>query len=361
MKKLIEKIKQIDVAYPRIAYVVVSIAWTIVGALPYFGYPTPFQDLKVVIILVLLIVLFIIISWFVLYLIKERKDNIDTTILEARKMLINCKYTEILTLRKTGDWSRSLWVEGRPYARYELGNIAKNAAINLQDDLTLASIYIDDLGWTLVSLKKYDEAKNYINAGLNLAKKTDDNYLVAKAKRHLAGIALEARDYSSARQLICDAEEFAKKIQNEVKRNEMLAGIYYALSMHFLKESKENKADHPLEKAEDYANKSENLRRNGDRTYAVKTYALKGVISEAKNDYVKAEEEYSRGLKLAKALGRNDETIRNLLGLARIAKKNGDIGAYKAHRKSAEKLLKKTPITFIIDENEMELIREEGD
>jgi tetratricopeptide (TPR) repeat protein len=248
-----------------------------------------------------------------------------------------------------------LWIEGKPYARLELGEIAKNTAMNLQDNNKLAEIYIDDLGWTYVSIERYEEAKTMLENGLQCAEKISNNdnknYWCAKANRHLAGIEIENKDYSAADKLINEAEQFANQIVEQTKKDEMLAGVYYGRSIRYLKD---NQNVQNVDKALIYADKSQNLRRGGEKNRLVKIYSLKGSIYEAKNDKIKAEEQYFNGLQIAKELNRTDEIIRNHLGLARIVRSEND---KIQHIKNANKLLKNTPVPFIIDEKEMKLIK----
>ncbi|GHV23063.1 hypothetical protein AGMMS49959_15090 [Planctomycetales bacterium] len=327
-------------------------------ALPLYGYPAPFSDMKNIIILVLVDALIILISFIIIYFIKKDKDDIDSTIKKAKKILSEGRNEDILTLRKKENWSRSLWLEGKPYARLELGEIAKRAAINIPDRKNLAEIYIDDLGWTSVSLEKYSNAKDFLQQGLKCAEQIQDNddkyYWSAKAKRHVAGIEVECRNYNEAEKLMEMATSYCNRIVNEQKKNEMLAGIYYGQSIIFLKASNDKKEN--LEIALDYAEKSEMLRKGGDKTRLVKIHSLKGNIYEAKNDKVNAEEQYRKGLEESRDR-RIDEIIKNYLGLARIIENNDE---KRQCIKSAKKLLDKTPVPYLIDEKEMKLIQIHG-
>ena len=310
------------------------------------------------IILVLSVLLLVIITWGIIFFFKEDKNDIKATIKKAKKMLEEERYEDILILRKKEKWSRSLWVEGKPYARLELGGIAKTAAINLQDYKNLTEIYIDDLGWTFVSVGKYGEAKTNLQRGLECAEKIQDNddkyYWLAKAKRHLAGIEVENEEYSKSDALMNESISFANNIKDEQRKNEMLAGIYYGQSIRFLKAGPKDRDN--IGKSLKYAKDSEALRKVGEETRSVKIYSLKGNIYEAKGDKPKAEEQYRIGLKQSKELKRTDEFIKNSLGLARILNNEKE---KKQLLKKAKELLSETPVPYIIDEQEMRLIKQQ--
>jgi len=173
-KQILEFWSKMDKTYPKAVYWIAGGIWFIVGTLPYFGYPEPFKGemgIKNFIILILSVLLLAIISCILIYFVKKDKNDIDATIKKANKMLAEGRNKDILVLRKKENWSRSLWVEGKPYARLELGEISKKAAINEQDHKSLAEIYIDDLGWTYVSVERYKDAKETLEHGLKCAEK----------------------------------------------------------------------------------------------------------------------------------------------------------------------------------------------
>ena len=355
---MVKFLKNFDEPYRQAACFIIGVTCGIIGALPLFGFSEPFkgmEGIKNFIILLLAVALLIVATWFIIF--YYRAINNNNSIKKARKLLTNKKYEDVLTLIEANDLSRSLWIEGKLDDRITLGKIAERAAMNLKRDVVLASIYIDDLGWTYVSRKEYDEAIRCIEKGKEIADNEMNYYLVAKAHRHLAGIAIETRKYDVAEARLKDAESAASGLFDETKKNEMLSGIFYGKALNLLKECRTRNSNDMLIKAMKYAEKSDELIKNGDKTRMVKNYALKGNIYEAKNDRSKAKNEYTDGLDMSKRLGRVDEIIKNHLGLARIAKLENDTKTCKKHEKSAKKLLNKTPPPYLIDEKEMELIR----
>lgn len=126
--------------------------------------------------------------------------------------------------------SRTLWIEGEYDLRLRIGALIEDAASKLNDVETQASVLIDDLGWTLVTLKKYSEAEQKIKHGKRLAESKGYYYLSCKAMRHIAGINIQKKDYDEAVKTLNQVLESAKKIADEKQRDEMVAGATYGLA-----------------------------------------------------------------------------------------------------------------------------------
>lgn len=347
-EKLKHLLRRLNV-FPARALSIFLATWGVIEALNYWSIK-PFEDnFLAFILLVFLIITIVEFSIYYLNSSSARGILVEALIEEAGLMLAEKRYGEILRRREM--FSRSLWIEGKPTERIRLGEIAKEAAIRTNDIRAKTEILIDDLGWTLVSVERFAEADEYLRHGLDSAISINDCYLAAKANRHLGGIHLEAKDFATAKARMQSAEAFAKNIESEPKRNEMLAGIYYGMAVIALHE-------HDLETAAKYADKTEGLRLAvGDSTRYVKVFSLKGSIHEAWGQRNLAEENFLKGLEVSLNIGRRDEIIRNRLGLARIAKSRNDESKYLEHFNSAQTLLKTTPIPFKIDEKEISLIK----
>ncbi|MDR0307077.1 MAG: hypothetical protein LBI42_09615 [Chitinispirillales bacterium] len=352
-KWIAEQWNKEGIAYSKTTYLYATIVWFAVGLLPLFGYPAPFSGNKGILhlgILILIVLFLIIATCIIIFFVKRNKNDI---IANATKMFKKEKYQDILTLRRR--WSRFLWIEGKLFERLKLGEIAKKAAINLEKNKDLTEIYIDDLGWTNVPID-CNKAKGILESGLECAKKInnndDKNYWIARAKRHLAGIELENMEYGQADILINDAISFANNIVEEQRKKEMLAGIYHMKAFKTLKTSGQDKEK--IEKALEYAKKSKELCSERDKIRYIRIYSLEGCIYEVKGDINRAEQLYRTGLKESKDLGRIDEIIKNSFGLARIS---DDEKEQRQHLRKAEKLLKKTPVSYLIDEKEIRLMK----
>ena len=284
----------------------------------------------------------------IVYYLAKQKINIinvsNSLMIQLEALYKTEDYAAILRHRK--HFSRILWIEGNPKGRVRLGEIAEDSAVKLNDRYAQISILIDDLGWTLVSMGEYDRAKNYLKHGLKLAESEGEQYWIAKAHRHLAGINLEASQIDKTLRGIAFAEKAAKEIKNEKQKNEMLAGIYYGYAVAYLK------TDNPKE-ALKYAVKSEKLRiKGGDTSRIAKIYSLRGKIYEQLTDLNMAKDYFRKGLIAANKIGRRDEVIRNKFGLYRVYELLGKKKEALKEYNEAKELAKDTPVPFEIGEKE---------
>lgn len=276
---------------------------------------------------------------------KGENKNLSTSLMnELETLYRNGNYEAILRHRQ--NFSRILWIEGRPKDRIRLGEIADDSAVKLKDKLAQISILIDDLGWSLASMHEFESAISYLQHGLKIAEQEGEKYWIAKAHRHLAGINVEANNIDKSIDELKKAESAASEIEVKKLKDEMLAGIYYGFAIAYLKK------DLP-EDALVYAELSENLRlEGGDRSRIVKILSLKGKIYEQLNDQNSAKDFYRQGLSEAKKIGRIDEVIRNHMGLSRVFELLGDKQESHNHLDEAKELSKNTPVPFEIDEKE---------
>lgn len=227
--------------------------------------------------------------------------------------------------------SRTLWIEGEYDLRLRLGSLIEDAASKLNDVETQSSVLIDDLGWTLVSLKKYSEAEQKIRHGKKLAESRGDFYLACKALRHIAGIHIQRNQYDDAIKTLNEVMESAKKIQDENRRDEMVAGTTYGLAWAFSE-------DKNFDEAEKHCFVAKTMfEKLSDHERLVKTFSLLGKIFERKDINV-AKDFYRQGLAMANQLKRKDEIINNHLGLYRIYKTEGNISKSSEHHDAATRL-----------------------
>lgn len=233
--------------------------------------------------------------------------------------------------------SRLLWVEGELAARVEIGTRIKQSAAAIGAQETLAGVLIDDLGWTNEALGNHEEAKANILRGIEIAQEAGNHYWSAKGYRHLAGIAITAGELAAVVDSFRLAREAAARIDSPNIRLEILAGIDYGEAVFALSEG-------DGETALALADASEQRRKQvGDDSRTVKVYALRGAIEERLKRPLKAAEAYGRGLRLAKKIGRVDEEIRCLQGLARLEK---DPAAKFGLEQEASRLKARTPIPW---------------
>lgn len=246
-------------------------------------------------------------------------------------------------------FSRMLWFVGSLRELQRLGVISEDAAVRFGDESTQAAALIDDLGWCMVVLGEYDEAERNINHGLRVAEGAGDCYLQAKAHRHLAGLAIERhpRDLQRSEAELQAAERLAELIQHETPRREMLAGIRFALAVLRFFQGRLDEALGYISEAAEAADPGRNVHR----------HALRGKIYEAKGDHQLAKDNYRRGYEQAKRVKRTDEEIRNLLGLARVARAEGHHEESARFRKLADDMLERTPVPYELSDQEFEELR----
>lgn len=244
--------------------------------------------------------------------------------------------------------SRYLWVEGLLNARVALGEAAEGAASELNDREGQLSALVDDLGWTLVAKKEYQKATEKIEFGKHLAQRWSRPYWIAKAHRHLAGIATILRKFDDADSHLRDAENALRGISEEdSEKQSMLAGLEYARAINDLMRGQYDAGLQHIEKSDDLRLKG------GDPTRIVRSFALRGKILLAKNDLIsigEAKNQFRQGLARATDLGRRDEIIRNHNGLARIAVLEKDEETAQYHRKLSRELSKDTPVPYEIED-----------
>lgn len=255
---------------------------------------------------------------------------------EIEKLHLAHDYSRILRYRDA--FSRLLWLEGSLLERLRLGELAEEAAISVGDREAQAAALIDDLGWTNVARKDYDAAERAIRHGLDVAQEAGSLYLQAKANRHLAGIYIEKQDYVQAYKYLQLAQEYASAIQESATRTEMSAGVEYGLAVCAFH-------DQQLARALKHLDKSHLLREeDGDTSRTVRTFGLRGRILLGMREVERAKDEFRKGLQRAREVGRRDEQIINLLGLARVTDIEGREVQSAVYREEADSLMEKTPI-----------------
>jgi tetratricopeptide (TPR) repeat protein len=230
-----------------------------------------------------------------------------------------------------------LWVEGQLRVRVEIGKRIAEAAAAINDKNTLMGVLIDDLGWTYVALKNHEEARSNITRGMEIADELNAYYWLAKGHRHLAGIAIELRDRERAAAEFKQARKDAERIEPAKTRTEMLAGIDFGEAEFYLNGGETSRALILVKESE------ERRKQGGDESRIVKVYALRGKIEEAMGQTARATEIFQRGLREARKIGRVDEQIRCLEGLAGIEK---DPEQKRRLEDAANQLKARTPIPY---------------
>jgi tetratricopeptide (TPR) repeat protein len=262
----------------------------------------------------------------------------DVLIAEVEDLLESGDYPVVVRYAQT--FSRFLFLQGELEIRARLGEAAESAASRLEDHQAQAAALIDDIGWSLVVLQRWAEAERHIKHGLDVADAAGLLYWQAKACRHLSGLALERGDLAMADHWVERARSVADDIPAQDDRSEMTAGIEYASALVYY-------AKKDYEAAQSALGKSEGLRREaGDYSRTVKVRAMFGKIFEGQGKFNLAYDQYRRGLDEARAVGRKDEQIRNMLGLARVMMQNSQVAESKALELEAREMSSTTPIPY---------------
>ncbi|WP_189159282.1 tetratricopeptide repeat protein [Lentzea pudingi] len=261
---------------------------------------------------------------------------------EITGLQVNRDYARIIRYREA--FSRTLWLEGNLDERIQLGTLAEDAAIQLGNRSAQAAALIDDLGWTHVAKRDYATAERHIKHGKTVAIEEGDSYWQAKAERHLAGIAIGQENYNKAYDHLAEAAKIAGSISENLIRDEMLAGIEYGLAECAYRNNENAKALTHLDT-------SEVIRKQvGDATRAVRVRSLRGRILLKLDRAAEAKDAFRRGLREAREVGRRDEQIINLLGLARVTALEGREVQAAAYKREADELLADTPVPGVMNE-----------
>ena len=137
-------------------------------------------------------------------------------------------YVEVIRLGQA--LSRPLWLSGEYRTRIAIGTmVEESAALSGRRD-EQAMTLIDDLGWTYVVVQEYDLAIRNIKHGIELAAEAGDIYLATKGIRHLGNISIIQRNNQAAMNYLLEAKEMAANEPDITRKQDMTAGIHYALA-----------------------------------------------------------------------------------------------------------------------------------
>ena len=326
-----------------------GLEWGVIAAGWQFGWEPLKGSGPVAILWMVSVALYVgLLSCWLFFILGDRRRSasgasgiVDVMIQQLRLMSKNGEFQRVV--RFGNALSRPLWLEGERKARIQVGKIVAKAAplAPKSDKRALVIALIDDIGWTYATLREFNEAKESIDRGLEVAAKSPtDHYLMAKALRHKGGIAVQQHEFDIALKYLDEAAKTASLIKEALLREEMIAGIEHGFSEAY-------KGKHDFQKAEDYCisakRKFESL---GDEERVAKTFAVRGNILEHLGRDSEARNSYAEGLECARQVGRRDEIVRNLRGLARIMMDRGRFGEAKECLEEAAVLSQGLPIAF---------------
>lgn len=208
----------------------------------------------------------------------------------------------------------------------------------------LATILIDDLGYTYVEKGEYVNAETNIKNGLSKAIEIGDKVLICKSYRHLSGIYLQlARkednqmktNINEARKYYINAKGTANKILSPKSKIEMYAFLNYLIGSIEIVDKEFNKAI-----------KHFNISRRmfefiHDYSRGVKVYYQYGQVYERTGHKLETVVKmYKLGYNRAKLLLRNDQTLKNGCALCRIFSQEGEKEEFFKYYKEVYELSK---------------------
>lgn len=206
--------------------------------------------------------------------------------------------------------------------RIKYGNYIVKASEKLRERESMAMGYIDCIGWSYVQQKKYDEAENNINRGLDEIKnlKSKESVIMkCKANRHLVGIMLKKNDISKAKEYRDKFEKYLEKLKG--KDRKIMKG-----SLHIID------GDIMALESQDYENAKKCYKQASklflscdDYERVVKINYKLGWMDECMGQMPKALKDYLIGFWLSDKVSRIDEKLKNCQGICRLINNDGAI------------------------------------
>ena len=208
--------------------------------------------------------------------------------------------------------NRPLFEEGKFSTRLKIGKIVEEAAaLSGRKDVQVVAL-IDAIGWSLVELGEFEQAKCYIEHGIALSEETGQAFYQAKGQRHLGVISRRTGDYERARTFYQTSMSTAQSVSDLHQRDELVAGLHYALASLFYHTGEYSGAMEFIEKAiTSFTTLSDEYRLN-------MTYVLKGDVQFKLNQKEKARDTFRNVLQRADRNTEKLQVVRSSLGLAEI-------------------------------------------
>ncbi len=248
---------------------------------------------------------------------KNHKEILDKDIKNAFN---NENWKQVIKIGKYG--SRLFLMLACYDVRIKYGNYIVKASEKLRERESMAMGYIDCIGWSYVQQKKYDEAENNINRGLDEIKnlKSKESVIMkCKANRHLVGIMLKKNDISKAKEYRDKFEKYLEKLKG--KDRKIMKG-----SLHIID------GDIMALESQDYENAKKCYKQASklflscdDYERVVKINYKLGWMDECMGQMPKALKDYLIGFWLSDKVSRIDEKLKNCQGICRLINNDGAI------------------------------------
>lgn len=242
---------------------------------------------------------------------SEPSEAFEDSLLGTLKDALRSKnYVEVIRIGEA--LSRPLFESGSFSTRLKIGRVVEEAAARSERKDKQVSALIDSVGWSLVELGRYEEAKRPIIHGMELSRETGNAFYEAKGLRHLGVIERRTRNYTEAEKYYKKSLAVADQISDENEKEVMIAGLNYALaSLYYYMDD--------LDKADEYIELSISCFEKLNDEYRLNmSLVTKGDIQFKRGLNDKARDTYRKVLRLADRNTEKLQASRSCLGLAEI-------------------------------------------
>jgi tetratricopeptide (TPR) repeat protein len=260
----------------------------------------------------------------------DHKQTFDDTLVDMLDDALKARnYSDVIRI---GDaLNRPLFEAGNFVTRLKIGRIVEEAAaLSGRKEIQIGAL-IDSIGWSLVELGNYEDAKKNIQHGIDLCEGKDAFY-TAKGLRHLGVIERRAKRYDAALSLYKKSLKTADKIEDAQQREVLIAGLHYAFgSLYFFMDE--------YRLANDYIGRAiSSFDKLNDEYRLNMSYVTKGDIEAKQGLADKAKDTYRKVLREANRNTEKLQIARSNLGLAEIYISEHDWGRARASLAEAEKI-----------------------
>ncbi|MFT6422631.1 MAG: tetratricopeptide (TPR) repeat protein [Thalassolituus sp.] len=222
----------------------------------------------------------------------------------------NKNYTEAIRIGVA--LNRPLFEAGNFVTRLKIGRIVEEAAaLTGRKEVQIVAL-IDSIGWSLVELGEYAEAKRIIEHGIEICHEISDDFYEAKGYRHLGVIARRSEKYKEANKYYKKSMEYAEKLEDKHDKEVLIAGLQYAFASLYYFTNDFDSASLYIDKAiKCFELLNDEYRHN-------MSLVMKGDIAYQQERYDDAKDIYRSVLRQADRNTEKLQFVRSCLGLAEV-------------------------------------------
>lgn len=320
----------------------ISLIWTVIEILEYFGIDLQFlksgKGLSIYLI-VIHGVLFGVAGVYLRMLLgdhppsadrEERESILADELIESLRTALNSKkYSEVIRIGSA--LGKPLFASGNYRTRLQIGLLVEEAAAATNDEHTQMVELIDSIGWMHVELGDMENGEKNILHGLEFARKLNDKFYISKANRHLGSICRRRGEYERALMLHNESLKLANQVTNAAKKAEALSATHYAMSILYYHKNDYNNS---LSYADLALEGFTKLKRSDKIAMSL---ISKAQTCLALNKTVEAKDLFRKALNISEQNTLRLEMVRCYLGLARVfVKENNWTKAEECLDKSEE-------------------------